>query len=71
MKKKQTTEQTADLRSPLARERDEWFASKEGIGCTDGSASGLFLRHRLELAFLAGARAQELIDDDRTNGQTR
>jgi len=46
-----------DLRSPLAKARDEWFESEEGRRCCDGVTSGKYLRNRLESAFLAGAQA--------------
>jgi len=49
-----------DLRSPLAKARDEWFASKEGQQCTDLSILKApnqlqYLENRLEMAFIAGA----------------
>jgi hypothetical protein len=43
----------------LVKARDEWFNSKEGKSCCDGSTSGEFLRNRLDCAFLAGATAGE------------
>ena len=43
-----------DLRSSLARARDEWFESPEGKNCCIGASSGQYLRNRLERAFLAG-----------------
>jgi hypothetical protein len=45
--------------SPLAKARDEFFASEEGARLCAGSATGLYLKNRLEVAFLAGAKAQE------------
>lgn len=42
-----------DLRSPLAKARDDWFASDDGQqSCQDAN---IFFRNRLEAAFLAGA----------------
>lgn len=52
-----------DLRSPLAKMRDDWFDSEEGLRLCDGSKIGVsqkneqYLRNRLEIAFLAGAKA--------------
>ncbi|MFA5767279.1 MAG: hypothetical protein WC919_05125 [Candidatus Paceibacterota bacterium] len=46
----------AELRSDLAKARDTWLASDEGRRCCAGSADGVFLRNRIESAFLAGAR---------------
>lgn len=48
-----------DLRSPLAKKRDEWMLSEEGRRCRTGEASGHFLDNRLQLAFIAGAKAAE------------
>lgn len=54
-----------DHRSPLAKERDAWFDSKEGQRCVGGSPSGEYLKNRLEVAFMAGVRAAEkLITDE-------
>lgn len=59
---KKTT--TKDLRSPIARARDEWKASAEFKSNANpetlGAAAGMkyFLENRLELAFMAGANAQ-------------
>lgn len=56
----------SDLRSPLAKARDEWLASEEGEKLTHpGILRDRSLRHYLEnriaLAFLAGvAAAQKL-----------
>jgi hypothetical protein len=44
-----------DVRSELAKARDEWFESDEGQRCCEGGANGQYLRNRLEIAFLAGA----------------
>lgn len=49
-----------DHRSPLARARDEWLKSPEGRACTEGSATGEYLRNRLETAFVAGYVAAAL-----------
>jgi hypothetical protein len=46
---------TVDMRSPLAKARDEWFESDEGERCRAGITSGQYLQNRLESAFLAGA----------------
>jgi len=48
---------TRDLRSPLAKARDDWFDSHQGKQCCAGITSGQYLRNRLEIAFLAGAGA--------------
>lgn len=50
-----------DHRSPLAKARDEWLESDEGRKCALGSASGQYLRNRLERSFIAGAEAQRRI----------
>lgn len=55
----------ADLRNDLAKARDAWFESDEGIRAADseslrlGSHVELFLRNRLERAFVAGWNAKE------------
>ncbi|PCI54178.1 MAG: hypothetical protein COB36_10840 [Alphaproteobacteria bacterium] len=61
-----------DNRSELAIKRDEWFVSDEGQKCMSLSLMyednvAKFLRNRLEAAFLAGAEAgllcqQEICD---------
>jgi hypothetical protein len=43
-----------DLRNNKAKARDEWLASPEGQGCTDGSAQGQYLKNRVERAFCSG-----------------
>jgi hypothetical protein len=48
-----------ELKSDLAKVRDIWLASDEGQRCCTGSADGPFLQHRIECAFLAGARIAE------------
>jgi hypothetical protein len=63
------TSEKKDLRSPLAKARDEWFASEEGQKCCDISLiryyevkeAPRYLHNRLAAAFLAGAAAQEKI----------
>jgi len=45
-----------DLRSPLAKDRDDWLESQEGAQCCRGITQGEFLRNRLVLAFLAGVK---------------
>ena len=48
----------SDLRSPLAKARDEWLESEEGRRCLEGMPSGHWLENRIRRAFLAGANAQ-------------
>ena len=53
-----------DLRSPLAKARDEWLESDEGKRCRDAIILSSphvtqYLENRLVLAFLAGARWAE------------
>ncbi|MFA5766497.1 MAG: hypothetical protein WC919_01050 [Candidatus Paceibacterota bacterium] len=50
-----------ELRSDLAKARDMWLASDEGQRSCAGSAEGLFLRNRIEGAFLAGAKIAETL----------
>ncbi len=38
----------------LAKARDKWIASSEGIACAKGQASGRHLNNRLQHAFIAG-----------------
>lgn len=45
----------SDIRSPLAKARDDWFESEEGKACSSGVTDGHYLHNRLERAFLAGA----------------
>jgi hypothetical protein len=47
----------SDHRSTLAIVRDEWLESEEGKRSCEGTAEGQYLRNRIELAFLAGARS--------------
>jgi hypothetical protein len=48
-----------DLRSSLAKARDIWLESDEGHRCCDGTPTGVFLKNRIEAAFLAGATTAE------------
>jgi hypothetical protein len=48
-----------DLRSTLAKSRDCWMLSPEGMRAAEGTASGIFLCNRLETAFIAGWNARE------------
>lgn len=54
-----------DLRGDLAKARDAYFESKEGITAMSGTRNGVvviepqFLRNRLERAFLAGAKTTQ------------
>ena len=50
-----------DHRSPLARARDRWFASEEAETCQEGTATGQYLKNRLEHAFIAGYDAALLL----------
>jgi len=43
-------------KSTLAKARDSWLKSAEGKKACAGIANGQYLRNRLELAFLAGAK---------------
>lgn len=49
----------ADMRIAIAKARDIWLESDEGKRCCDGAPVGLYLRNRIECAFLAGARIAE------------
>lgn len=53
-----------DLRSPLAKARDDYFESEAGQSILRDSPTGQYLRNRIELAFLAGADAQRKITAD-------
>jgi len=48
-----------DYRNDLAKARDKWLNSKEGLKAGEGETSGQFLRNRLERAFIAGWKAAE------------
>ncbi len=59
----------------IAELRDQWFKSLEGIRCADpGSLSGdinsrrIYLKNRLECAFLAGVKAAESIQQPQEQG---
>lgn len=60
----------SDLRSELAIKRDEWFASEEGQKCAmpfrlpDMDDTAVYLRNRLELAFLAGAKTDAEVQEE-------
>jgi len=41
-------------RCAAAKARDEWLDSAEGQKCLAGNPYGVYLKNRLELAFLAG-----------------
>lgn len=42
----------------LAKARDKWFSS-DGNSCCSGKAEGIYLKNRLEKAFIAGWDAHE------------
>jgi len=48
-----------EMKSDLAKARDEWLKSSIGEQCCKGSPSGQYLQHRLEAAFIAGWGAYE------------
>ncbi len=55
-----------DLRSPLAKARDEWLNSDQAallieLTLVFPSVNESLIRNRFERAFLAGARAQRII----------
>ena len=41
-------------KSNLARARDKWLESGDGVKCCQGSTQGRFLKNRIECAFVAG-----------------
>ncbi len=43
------------MKSALAKARDKWLVSDDGKECCGGQPSGIYLKNRLERAFLAGA----------------
>lgn len=43
-----------DMRNALAKARDEFFKTEEGVTLCQGTTSGDYLRNRLETAFIAG-----------------
>ncbi len=49
----------------IAASRDAWFNSFEGELCLEASAGGVYLRNRLERAFLAGVEAGRIIQRKR------
>jgi ABC-type uncharacterized transport system auxiliary subunit len=54
------TKTVTDFRSPLAKARDQWMQSKEGLSVLEpsilkSSDVSQFLANRIEIAFLAGA----------------
>jgi hypothetical protein len=46
-------------KSPLAIARDKWIESDEGKRLMIGSTSGVYLKNRLEMAFIDGYGASE------------
>jgi len=54
------------MKSELAIKREAWFKSDEAIKCLNTATltAGPYLKHRLERAFLAGAKA---MDDKRSD----
>ena len=58
------------MKSELAIKRDQWLASEEGKKCLDASSlfmsAGyeIYLKNRLEIAFLAGAQAEREIKQE-------
>lgn len=56
-----------DLRSPLAKARDKFLESEEGLSITEPSILSnpdqkQYLINRIQLAFLAGVEAQEKLE---------
>ena len=57
-----------DLRSPLAKARDKWLESERGKECINPVGIGvlecnrMYLRNRIESAFIAGWNAKEELD---------
>ncbi len=43
------------MKSALAKARDKWLVSDDGKECCGGQPSGIYLKNRIERAFLAGA----------------
>lgn len=54
----------ADLRSPLAKACDEWLESDDAKTLAEGQTEGVYLRNRLQHAFLAGWNACEKARDE-------
>ena len=48
-----------DMRTALAKARDMWLESDEGCRCCEGAPTGIYLRNRIECAFLAGVKIAE------------
>lgn len=53
-----------DYRTPIAKARDEWLESEEGIRCCGSGFlrhvdDARYLQNRLELAFMAGIQAEK------------
>lgn len=43
------------MKSPLAKAKDKWILSDDGIKCCHGTATGQYLHNRVVMAFIAGA----------------
>ncbi len=57
------------MHSELSIKLEKWFKSEEGAKCTDsnfiyGFHPEQYLKHRLELAFIAGAAATQEVQDE-------
>ena len=47
----------------IAKLRDKYLASPDGVRCISGRADGQYLRNRIELSFIAGINtAEDLLD---------
>lgn len=58
-----------DLRTPIAKARDKWLASKDGLRAQEGIAQWIYLRNQLEAGFVAGWNAHEKeATHDKTQG---
>jgi hypothetical protein len=55
------------MKNRLAKARDKWLESKEGSECCAGTATGQYLRNRLEWAFIAGWDAREAEQKGQSN----
>lgn len=52
----------------IAKLRDKFLNSPDGVRCTSGTADGQYLRNRIELAYIAGINAAEdLLDEAADN----
>lgn len=49
----------SDNRNDLAKARDTWLDSKQGQTCAGGIAEGVYLKNRLETAFISGWEAKD------------